>query len=388
MKINFLGLGILGMILFSSCAKKEFSFKRADESGLSGGAASNIDGPAGTPEVPQAPSACDQNPGLCRIEKESKTVSKRSDKVDIFIVTDNSGSMQADNAKLGEKIEGLTTILDNKNIDWSMCFTTTLVSNPNRIAGLAQTWSGTNSITLSPTTTNYKAIFKSTMAQVPDQGLDQTGDEQAIHAMAKAVELSANSPCFRSGASLAMIIISDEDEASCGARCRDGGDLPQAQLARSKSSYTNQYQPLNDLNQPESLIARIRTEFPGKAFTAHPLVIKPGDLSCFTAQDATSPAFFGVTYAELATKSGGTLGSICKDGVEFSAQLNGIGQRIISSLDSMVVSCSIQSVVNIIYENTPMGFTKPTAKYNGNRITFSPALSEGIKVTAQFRCLP
>ncbi len=317
-------------------------------------------------------------------------------KVDILLVLDNSGSMTEDLKKLASKLDGLVEQLDINQTDWQMCYITTSVSEDD-IAGKAREWLApptkpngdpirTGSIVLRPETANKSDIFFTSIDSLPEKG---DGNERGITAIRRAVARIGNEECFRADAALATVIISDEDERSCGGRCKDypssenfGG--PQYRLAEK---YRNQYSPLDFEDDPLLLISYINDELAPagmrKTYVNHSIVIRKGDYICYDTQDKEDPAFFGLVYSHLQSLTGGILGNICAE--SYSEQLKSIGARTVEAINSVTLRCAPieEPVVTLLPEPNPPA----TWIYSGNKIIFSAPLAQSTRVRVQYTCL-
>ncbi len=212
--------------------------------------------------------------------------------LDILLVIDDSGSMYKDNEKLAGYLGDLADEMSLEGIDWQMCVTTTDVSY---YEGRTILWKSNNNSNIVNASSNIPRVFNKTIEWI---GHGWSDDEQGIKAMNLAINEPDNSNCFRDGASLAVILISDEDERSVGGK-------------QSLSSV--QYKKLNNRNSPSVFMDSVFSKFGGsKRVAVHSIVVD--DSACRKAQDAEgSPSFIGLKYMELSELSGGSVMSICDD---------------------------------------------------------------------------
>lgn len=333
---------------------------------------------------------CQQSSNCQLKEYQDKvTVPYSSGKIDILLVVDNSASMTEENAEMSQKLNGMVSTLENAGASWQMCYTTTHVQY-NGNAGKALEWktkSGSSVVStgqrvLSNSTTNKDEVFQTTMANIQlGQGQDGSGNEQGIAATRIAIDQSSNQNCFRNDAALTVIFLSDEDEASCGGRCANGSEEP-GLADWATGYYTAAYAPLSDFNKYNVLMNRVAAKWPGKAFTAHAIVVKPGDRQCWDWQDYTAPAFYGVEYKKLQSATGGILGDICAN--SYSAQLTNIANRTLESMGSISLKC-VPVSDPIVTINPNPGNVSVTR--SGNKVFFNPGLSSGTEVTLKYTCL-
>src|SRR5207245_2173441 len=143
---------------------------------------------------------------------------------------------------------------------------------------------------------------------------------------------------------LAVIFVSDEDEASAGG----GGAYLDAAYndhvdsndhTRESHHNSDQIVPLTNNDRPENLKSMILSNWPQKSYSLHAIVIKPGDRACFQAQDAAHRAWYGNVYKIGVDLSGGVLGSVCAS--DYAQQLGAIGDRISATTTrSITLHCS------------------------------------------------
>lgn len=363
-----MGMGV--SLLFNACSEVKFSEAPTSNGSLGGGTDTDGNCPPGstasgcvTPTIPQQ--LVDYT--------DLFTVPASSSKVDVLLVLDNSGSMTADLLKLGERMDGLIQILDNGGINWQMCYVVTDGS------GTTRNWTGLNSRLLLPSTANKSAVFLNTMNSIANNG---NGNEQAIVSIKSALMSPGNSECFRTDAALSVVTISDEDEKSCGGRCKDWttSEIPTAVQYRDASNYRSQYRDLVDDDSPQGLVDYVKAFHNNKTFISHAIVIRPGDAACYDIQDKASPGFYGVQYSRLQSLTGGVLGDICAD--SYASQLTAMGQRTRDAINSVTLKCSPigTPVVSVSPGATP-GWS-----VSGNKVLFSTSLTEGTQIQVKYRC--
>ena len=262
--------------------------------------------------------------------------------VDILIVDDNSGSMEQDQQHLADGFNNF--ISDLSGVDWQIGVTTTDVcadtdyscrgggaSFPparGRFIGPADqsptTPFGTQYI-LRPNTPNVATAFAQTIQRTTSSGqyLIGSGDERAIDAANLTID-GANDPnvaqgFFRQNAGLAVVILSNEDERSCG----------NDPTCHNDPTNAPQYEPFEPGDYPTSLISNISSTFgASKNFAVHAIIIKPGDIACFDAERVDA-GDYGDTYATLVQATGGILASLCDGGTgQYAQDLSSISQMI------------------------------------------------------------
>jgi hypothetical protein len=374
-RIN-LALGLLSLLIatsFQNCSDVEF----AKDS-------SSPDDPLkpfATPSLPPGKACPDgtyyATDGLCYelvAKSTSTTVKDVNRKIDIMLVIDGSGSMDPDRIKLGQKLGGFVNLLQGSGIDWQMCYTSTYISN----SGSPYKWANDQYV-INGTTANVDELFNTTMTKI---SIHSGGDEQGVASLNSSLSNSSAANCFREGVATTSIVISDEDERSCGGRCEKNSDLPTLS-GRSLSSYTDQYRVIADINTPEALVAKIKNKFGNDhIYVAHALVIRSGDNVCYHEQDATHAAFFGKHYEELVRLTGGILGNICS--TDYAKELANMATKIDVSLSAVTLACAPYGTVDVTITPKRAG-----QKYSvsGDKLTFTPALTTGDMVKADYQCL-
>jgi hypothetical protein len=231
-------------------------------------------------------------------------------KVDILFVVDNSGSMTDEQIKLGPALASFLTSL--ARIDWQIGITTTDVSNgPHGVKGTLVPFKGTSTRILNKNVPNYAAAFSSTVVRDELVGCSgstcPSSDERPLEAIVMAVNKrnTENSGFFRSGADLATVILSDEDEGSTGTG-----------------------------TSPATVLANVVAAFGTKTYTGFGIVIKPGDTACYNSQ-TSSVGQYGTYASGLALLTQGLLGSICD--ADYGPALASIGQRVREMVKSITL---------------------------------------------------
>lgn len=292
---------------------------------------------------------------------QTATVTPALNSVDVILIVDDSASMKEDQTKLASRMVGLVNDLDALNIDYQVCLTTTDIGY---YKGAPIKWKGTDSYIMNKSTPNKNQVFLSTIDAL---GAEWSSDEQGIKATYLMIRDFRSTGCLRNDSTLTTILISDENERSVGG---------------NQDWSSAQYQPLTNENYPDTLINYVKTVFgSAKKFIWNSIIVKPGDTTCEAIQDAqSSPSFFGTLYAELSTKTGGHIGSICDN--DYSQNLKYIKDRTVNSMPGLTMEC--------VPIDTPVVTFNPsvstTITVTGNVIKFSPALNEGVKITAVYTC--
>ncbi len=292
----------------------------------------------------------------------SVTVPSGSNKVDILLILDDSESMLPDNLKLAERLNGFVTDLKNINIDWNMCVTTT---DTAFYQGRPLQWTGINKIVIDKSTPELNKVFQQTIFDLSPKEDDPftigSNDERGIKAAIQSFNNNSNSAyhCYRDGAAIAYIIISDEDERSVGG---------------NKNLSNDQFFSLENDDFPTALLSVLGDS---KRVSANSIVVK--DKTCKAKQDsAGSPSHIGTKYIELSKLTNGYTGSICDR--NYSKNLNYFKSGISNSMSKINLECNPHGTPTV---TLPSGFSY---KVSGSEITFTPVLPQGTQVTIKYKC--
>lgn len=312
----------------------------------------------------------------------TKLVTPQDNQLDVQLIVDNSKSMLSDNQKLASRLQGFVNDLSNAGFDWQMCTTVTNAqqlssSDPTLYWGLSYHWVGNGGSVpyiLKAGTANTYQIFQDTINQI-GAGWAGTDDERAIkaawwHLWNGDVRYKDASGCYRKDAGLATIIISDEDERSVG------GDS-------SQEYYPGEFKPLEQDDYPKYYVDFVKEVFGAtKRFAVNSIIVRPGDTTCTTQQDADgSKSHFGYKYSELATLTGGSVGSICDS--DYSTQLKYFKDQVVREMASLPLECSpIGGNVQVSLDPT---FTT-TVRLENSTLYFDPKIPAGRTIKAQYQC--
>ncbi|XGC80066.1 hypothetical protein ACES2L_12085 [Bdellovibrio bacteriovorus] len=316
----------------------------------------------------------------------SKTISSTevvaygNKQVDFLLVLDDSNSMLPELKKLAARMSSFVNSLDASNIDWQMCLTTTRgsTSNGSLVYGEPQPWknynaaAGTPSYLLKKGTANLNQIFTTTVDTLTIGG-NNSGDERAIKATYDNFNNVSNHSCYRPGAAISVIVISDEDERSLG------GDIKNKKANDTDTAY----QPLEEDDKPANLIAKSKSTFGEDVrFTFSSIIVKPGDKTCEAEQDKDlSPSHAGNVYAEMSKLSDGGIGSICD--ADYSGNLNTFKDKIVNSLSSLNLACEPDpKTLKVKVDGIPV----PGIKVDGAVLKFTYALVEGTQIDLMYDC--
>lgn len=331
--------------------------------------------PAPTPSLTAAPTAAPPPPpppvatpptSSTRDVEDIFFVDKQINKVDVLFVIDDSGSMDIERRKLGERLGDFTETLGD--LDWQVCITLTAARGellPFYLSG------GKKTEVLRKNMSGAHAAFKKTISNIGST----SGDEQAIASIGKILSNSrTRQACVREDAALATIIIGDEDERSTG-----GYEV-----------YKNyfQYKPLQPENYPQHVVNLVHQLYGGKkVYTNHAIVIPTSDPACYASQnrdvhrlDPRAQIFYGTRAEELSRGTSGIIGNICA--ADYSSQLKGFAQKIQNTLSSVTLQCEPLRAPEV----TISPLANVQTSMDGKKLLFAPAVPEGSKVIVKYSC--
>ena len=328
-----------------------------------------------------------------------------SNKVDFLLVIDNSTSMAADQVKLASQMKGFAEKLATLNIDWQMCLTTTTFATyPNgQFWGHSISWNGYtpssgSKYVLRPAEagSSLNSIFINTISAI---GVNETaGDERGIKAAynhlingAPGNNVANSGGCYRSGAAISIILLSDEDERSVG------GDSNRVKIAKGESvgspNYT--YRALEDQDLPSNLLSMSKGLFgQNLRLTFNSIIVE--SQSCETTQDntvwttnsgqsVTSASHMGTKYIEASNLTGGGISSICN--ANFQDNLNLFTQKITNSLKNITLECAPTPITSLLVKiggNTAVRNTDYSV--SGAALSFTNAVVQGTRIEMSYMC--
>lgn len=313
-------------------------------------------------------------PALTRRVTLSKNVQVTDNKVDIVVIVDDSNSMLPDNRKLAERLQGFVSNLSAQNVDWQMCATVTRSQLISGVYywGASRNWVdyvGSPRWILKAGAADPYSIFTKTIDAI-GAGWEGTDDERGIKAAFWHAEYTSSNKCYRSDASLSVIMISDEDVRSVG------GD--QAQVY-----YGGELKPLEADDLPQSYVSKVKQKFGmDKRFTVNSIIVKPGDSACMAAQDSGgAKSHYGYYYDELSRLTNGFSSSICEN--DYSQNLNYFRDRIVSALASVPLECAPVGTIDVTVTPAVAG---QSTRIENNALIFAPAVPAGHHIDIGYNC--
>ncbi|WP_413289908.1 hypothetical protein [Bdellovibrio sp. HCB337] len=307
-----------------------------------------------------------------KVVTSTEFVAAGNKQVDFLLVLDDSNSMLPELKKLSSKMATFVSFLEASQIDWQMCVTTTRASN----FGKYLAWknyaapSGIPSHVLKKGASGLNTIFTSTIDSITIGGGD-SGDERAIKSAFVSFQNSGS--CYRAGAAVSVIAISDEDERSVG------GDSSKVKANDAAGTY----QPLEAEDIPTNLVARAQATFGANVrFTFNSIIVKPKDKACEKDQDIdTSPSHPGTVYALMSAISDGGVGSICD--ADYSSNLNTFKDKIVNSLTQLNLQCDpVEGSLKVWVNRKLISEYKKEKKI----LRFHKALIEGTRIDLVYDC--
>lgn len=296
--------------------------------------------------------------------------------VDFLLILDDSSSMLEDLKKLAQRLDLFIQSIENENIDWQMCLTTTRGSQqgPNKEFGKLVQWKNQNhSFVINKNTQNLDLIFEHTIQQLPIGG-GFSGDERGIKAAYQHFQKYLNGEnmenCFRQNSILAYILISDEDEASVAG---------QADRLKPSDSATA-LQPLTKEDDPIEFDLLLKSN--ERIYTFNSIIVRPNDIQCEKQQDLeVSPSHSGNFYAQLSHLSLGGIGNICDQ--DYWKSLIEFKNVILRSTQQLMLECQpnpktidlrINQAPNIHYQ------------VQNDVLRFDQAISDGSTIELKYQC--
>lgn len=363
-------LSLTLVVLFSACGPVKFSSSSKQETT----GTDNNDG-QGTDNNGGDGSGGNNGGTSTKNVETSYTVTSNQNKVDIVLVVDNSSSMTADNLKLADRLTTFVSQLENSAIDWQMCLTVTtyVPSGGTNYWGMSVNWADYSTSPkwlLKKGTPNLPTIFKNTLLNSIATGSSNTNDERGIKAAFWHVSYQPYNNCYRSGAAVAYIIISDEDERSIGGN-------------ESYKYYSDEYKMLEQDDLPSSLVDKVKSTLGSDVrLRVNSIIVKPDDSTCLQTQDNQgTKAHYGVKYEELSKMTGGGVGSICDN--DYAANLSYFNDVINDSLASMPLECN--PIDNNVSVTITPAMTVSTS-VQGQSLLFNPSVPAGSKILAKYKC--
>lgn len=286
--------------------------------------------------------------------KKHKTpfqVNGKNDQVDILFVIDNSDSMDTEQTQMAQRFSSLMDRI--KTLDWNISIVTTTPMHQTYGDGRFVKFPNGEYILTSKLATNLAHEYFGKTIQRTENG---SNTEEGIRATARAIQRHVNpkdaidqqhKKFFRDGASLSVVVVSDEDESSS-----------------------------EPINKGSELLKLVDNTWSGKKkFQFHSIITRPGDQQCLDGEGMS----VGYFYAELTKKTEGILGNICEE--DYGSQLAAIGQSVANTQKTYDLDCVPKDLDNNgtpdVLVTVAGGTTIPNYVVSGDKIVFSQAPTVG-----------
>jgi hypothetical protein len=320
----------------------------------------------------------------------NKKIAAYDNQVDILMVMDDSNSMLNDNVRLANRMSGFVSGLESSGLNFQVCVTNTSevdVPDLGPIYGARFDWVGLTTEPrwiMTPNTPSKATVFENTIRDRIGAGWANTNDERGILAAKRHFGYRLTNNCYRTGAALSVILISDEDErgiAGDESRCASENCFLDEKGSNLKA--------LTSEDQPQTYVNTIKAVESNKRLSFNSIIVKPGDTSCKAQQDAQldednnlSLSHYGTKYAELSNLTGGHIGSICDP--DYATILNNeVKNKIQNSMAQVTLECSPVGNVDVVISPPVSGLQY---RFSGNNAIFDPAIPEGRDLTVNYKC--
>jgi len=350
------------------------------------------------------------------VDHFNKTITISGGRVDILIVNDNSGSMSAEQNNMAQRFQSFLQGLQNRAIDYQIAVTTTDITQGG---GSALSHGGRSFITSAMSTSDQQAWFDAIIRRQetltcenflsthrlntwntwPQAGFNSyneyyqayksncpSDDERGIAAASKFVNANPEG-FFREDSNIAIVFLSDED-------------------VRGGAYYSSASYKLSGEDLPQNLVSLVKSKFPGKSFSAHSIIVRPGDLAgnynasviadgvslvinqynqidssrlpnlfyrnsdstCLATQSAQVNAgyvnsvrgSYGYQYDLLSKMTGGIVGNICAN--DYGSQLYSMGTQISDQSNEFDLGCENPTDLTVAPADIPFQVTGSTFK--------------------------
>lgn len=246
-----------------------------------------------------APTPITQQFNQAKSIKQSKTFRQEGyGLTDVLLVVDNSNSMYDEHTNLSARLSALLSRVADS--DWQIG----IISTDHSDTCLRHT--------ISKNTPNHQTVFAGAINRL---GTGGSNTEEGFRMAYRGISCSSSFP--RKGSTLAVVVVSDEDNCGISYLRNSDGQWVESKNCRDNSFYTDRLL----LNYATNVLGRTL----GKDFTFHGLIYD-GSKAC-TGKFGT----IGESYRRLAAKTDGKVGSICSN--DYTPFFNQISLDISSKLD-------------------------------------------------------
>jgi|GEM_PF-1222218 hypothetical protein len=346
--------------------------------------------------------------------KYTQVIESAKNQVDFLFIIDDSTSMQPEQTKLAAKLSTFVEKLSSLAVDWQMCITVTRDQNigttaaPKWVWGYPINWVGNSGATpyllkKGASQATLDAIFKNTINGI-GAGNPDSGDERGIKAAYRSFMVDPNDPnkksknCYRTGSSVSVIVLSDEDERSVAGdrtrtklkdREREYGPVAAATATQPSTGPGTIAKPIQDEDKPENLLAMAKGAFGNTArFTFNSIIVKSGDNQCISTQDSAGyPSYAGTYYEKISALTNGGVASICD--ADYGANLELFANLTINYQQEVTLKCAPVAnslKVNVTDPNGIVMSPQPTYAVTGATLKFTNKLIQGTKIELEYQC--
>ena len=250
-----------------------------------------------------------------------------TDQVDILWVVDDSASMEDEQAEVADKFANFVASLEETKMDFHIGVVTTDMEIQTRGQLIG------SPAVLTKDTPDYEALFRQRV-QVGVEGSDrEQGIDAAFTALSEPLVSGVNAGFLRSGATLSVIYLSDEND------CTDRGALDQYEGA------TACYEHSDELISVRDLIA----DYEGLKKNDDRILV-----SAIVGPEATANcdgAAPGFRYTAMAEAFGGVRGSICQ--ASFASIMTELGLQASGLLNSFQLTYDAVESTLHVYTDDP-----------------------------------
>jgi hypothetical protein len=280
-----------------------------------------------------------------------------TNKVDVLIVVDNSGSMDFEQSNMADRFD---TMIDQlAGLDWRLAITTTEINIPgntnrNRADGqILQIANNKYFISSSDDMNIARQQFANTIQRSEEGSSAEQGIFATYRALERAKDAGTNNSLFiRADAALSVVVVTDANETPFGGN-------------------------LTDRNYPTKFLEYMAVSYAAKSFSFHSIIVKRDDRACLNLAGSGNEGY-GLFYEDLSTRTGGIIGSVCE--VDYGSQLRDIGKASANlvrniSLDCAPVDSDKNGMKDVVLSNvTNPAAVIPAYTINGNQLQFAVAL--------------
>lgn len=266
--------------------------------------------------LPVAALACAPEQSISRQQQIDTFYQSPTDEVDILWVVDNSQSMADEQAEVASKFSTFVSTLEASDMDFHVGIVTTDIDDPDQ-RGKLQAPEGEEAF-LTVHTPDYEARFAERV-QVGIDGSDrERGIDAAYQALSEPMISSFNDGFLRSGATLSIVYVSDEND------CTDRGGLNAHSETDACYQHSDRLVSIKELMQDY-----FQLKLDGGRLLVSAVVGPQISEGC-------EGAVPGTRYRGMADAFGGLQGDICDE--DFSSIMEELGLQAAGVLESFLLS--------------------------------------------------